>query len=647
MLLLPNEVDKSLTDFLKDNELINDEQIAQATTESATSGEGIVATILRSGAVSEDMIADKFSEFYGLERIAVEDAYLSGDRPLRDKINREAITKNRIWPLKLEGNDLILVVADPTALNSVNNVKMLIPGFEVDTKAVTLSDFDKCISSLQYGEEGMSSASASGSSQFKTIDDKDKSSMEGTTMLEGAKIAGMASSPVQKIGIANPSGAPTAQQLGMQENKDKEQSNDEKIAGSLSNIQTNFQEQGKANQAPKGEAKSGFEVIDFVDNVLENAISIGVSDIHIETFRESARVRYRFNGVLQEIEEYRDFLTFNYSAITTRLKILASLDISERRLPQDGGISMDIGERSVDIRISTLPTAHGERIVMRIMDPDSANYDLKDLGFSEEIYASVEKAIKAPQGMILVTGPTGSGKSTTLYAVLRELNTVDVNIMTAEDPVEYDLFGVGQVKVKDSIGLSFSAALRSFLRQDPEVIMVGEIRDKETGDIAIKASLTGHLVLSTLHTNDAPSTITRMINMGIPDYLITSSLSLVIAQRLARVICDKCKEEDEKQPESRLLAFGFSKEDAKKVKTFRGKGCSKCMDSGIKGRRAIHEVLVVNDPIREVILAGGSNLDIRKAAQKQGFKTMQEIGRDLIVDGTITADEFQRILVLD
>jgi type IV pilus assembly protein PilB len=399
-------------------------------------------------------------------------------------------------------------------------------------------------------------------------------------------------------------------------------------------------------------ASCGSNVIDFVSNVIENAITLGISDIHFEPFENSARLRYRGDGVLREVPELSEFLHENYSAIATRVKILSSLDISERRLPQDGAIQYDYkqGTDLVNLRVSILPTTCGERIVMRVMDKSALNMPLSKLGFSEDCEKKLIKAIHSPQGMILVTGPTGSGKSTTLYAVLNQLNQPEVNLMTAEDPVEFDVDGIGQVHVKDSIGLTFTAALRSFLRQDPEVIMVGEIRDKDTGDIAVKASLTGHLVLSTLHTNDAPSTITRLINMGIPSYLITSSLTLVIAQRLARKICPDCKAEDTDCTNEQLMALGFTEEELAEgtIKPFIGKGCPACMDSGSKGRRAIHEVLVVTRNIKEAILAGANDLEIGKVAQeKDGFEAMQDVGKRLIKEGIITIEEFKRVLMIE
>jgi type IV pilus assembly protein PilB len=396
-------------------------------------------------------------------------------------------------------------------------------------------------------------------------------------------------------------------------------------------------------------AAVGSNVIDFVNNAIENAITLKISDLHFEPFEKTSRLRYRGDGVLREVPELAEFLHEHYSAISTRIKIMSSLDISERRLPQDGAIQFDYkGQDKVDLRVSILPTVCGERIVMRVMDKSALNMPLSNLGFSEDSFKKLDKAIHSPQGMILVTGPTGSGKSTTLYAVLNALNDPEVNLMTAEDPVEFGVSGIGQVHVKDAIGLSFTAALRSFLRQDPEVIMIGEIRDKDTGDIAVKAAFTGHLVLSTLHTNDAPSTITRLINMGIPSYLITSSLILVVAQRLARVICKECKTDDPEIGKDQLLAIGFTEEEAATAKPCIGKGCAKCLQSGVKGRRAIHELLVITRNVKEAILANASDLEIgRIAAEKDGFQSMQAAGRKMIAEGIITVEEFKRILMVD
>lgn len=411
-----------------------------------------------------------------------------------------------------------------------------------------------------------------------------------------------------------------------------------------------------AKEVDKNQARSS-TVIDFVDKSLKRAIKLGVSDIHLEVYKKFARMRFRLDGVLIEQKEKNkkgkegednSDLYKHYSAIVTRIKIMAKLDIAERRLPQDGAISLQVDDREVDFRVSILPTSFGERVVMRILDTGSLSLTLENLGFQEKDEAAFKSAVDAPQGMVLVTGPTGSGKSTTLYAALGRVNREDVNILTAEDPVEFTLDGVGQVHVKESIGLTFSAALRSFLRQDPEIVMVGEIRDKETGDIAIKAALTGHLVLSTLHTNDAISTITRLINMGIAPYLITSSLTLVVAQRLARKICEKCKVIDEKAAESELLSVGFSPEEATRVKVYTGKGCNACNNTGYKGRKGIYEVLQVTDNIKEGVLNNATNPELLKIAkEKDNFSTMQEVGRGLMVQGFISIPEFQRVLMAE
>jgi type IV pilus assembly protein PilB len=387
-------------------------------------------------------------------------------------------------------------------------------------------------------------------------------------------------------------------------------------------------------------------VIDFVDKALKKAIKLQGSDIHLEIYKKFARMRFRLDGVLMNQEDQNQTLFEHYAAIVTRIKIMSKLDIAERRLPQDGAMSLQVGEKEVDFRVSVLPTTFGERVVLRILDTSSISLTLETLGFLEEDEQAFKNAVDAPQGMVLVTGPTGSGKSTTLYAALARINKDDINILTAEDPVEFTIDGVGQVHVKEDIGLTFSSALRSFLRQDPEVVMVGEIRDKETADIAIKAALTGHLVLSTLHTNDAVSTITRLINMGVASYLITSSLALIVAQRLARKICEDCKAEDESVTEGQLISVGFTPEEASRTQLYYGKGCSKCNKTGYKGRRGIYEVLKVTDSIKQGVLSGLTTPELLKIAkEKDHFSTMQEVGRGFLLQGSISLKEYQRILM--
>ena len=389
------------------------------------------------------------------------------------------------------------------------------------------------------------------------------------------------------------------------------------------------------------------EVIKFSTAVVAEAIKAGVSDIHIEPYRFSARVRYRLDGMLQEQEHFAKFLHSNYGAVVTRFKIMGKLDIAERRLPQDGAIPFKIDGKVVDLRLSILPTATNERIVMRILNKDAGDISLEQLNFEENDLKNLRKAIHGTQGLILVTGPTGSGKTTTLYSILKEVSKPHLNILTAEDPVEYELDGVGQVQIKDDIGYDFNRALRSFLRQDPEIILVGEMRDKETVDIGLKAALTGHLVFSTLHTNDAPSSITRLQNMGTPDYLISAACSLVLAQRLARKTCTECREPDPDVTPKVLEEIGFTAEQASRAKAFKGKGCPKCKDSGYKGRMGIYEVLNVTKPVKEAILRKATTPELKEIAKKEGFRTMADMGREMIISGDLNFREFDRVLSMD
>ena len=386
------------------------------------------------------------------------------------------------------------------------------------------------------------------------------------------------------------------------------------------------------------------EVIKFSTAVVADAIKSGVSDIHIEPYRFSSRVRYRLDGMLQEQEQYRKFLHDNYGAVVTRFKIMGKLDIAERRLPQDGAINFKIDGKVVDLRLSILPTANNERIVMRVLNKDAGDITLEQLNFEDADLQNLRKSIHSTQGLILVTGPTGSGKSTTLYSILKEVSQPHLNILTAEDPVEYELDGVGQVQIKDDIGLTFASALRSFLRQDPEIILVGEMRDKETVDIGLKAALTGHLVFSTLHTNDAPSTITRLQNMGTPDYLISAATQLVVAQRLARKNCKNCKIPDDDVNPKVLQDLGFSAEQASRVKAIKGKGCETCSNTGYKGRQGIYEILVVSKPLKEAILRKATTPELRQIAVKEGFQTMQDMGKRLIASGDLNFREYERVL---
>ncbi|MDQ7787717.1 MAG: ATPase, T2SS/T4P/T4SS family, partial [Thermodesulfovibrionales bacterium] len=378
----------------------------------------------------------------------------------------------------------------------------------------------------------------------------------------------------------------------------------------------------------------------LVNGILINAIKGGASDIHIEPYETALRVRYRVDGVL--------FNAMNLplkikNPITSRLKIMSKLDIAERRLPQDGRIKLRLGKKKeIDFRVSVLPCLFGEKTVLRILDKSNLQVDLTKLGFEEESLKRFLDVLDKPYGMILVTGPTGSGKTTTLYSALSYLNKPGINIMTAEDPVEYNFLGMNQVQVREEIGLTFASALRAFLRQSPDIILVGEIRDFETAEIAVKAALTGHLVLSTLHTNDAPSSISRLLNMGIEPFLVSASVILIAAQRLARKICLQCKQE-EKVPMQALVQVGFSEEEAETVKAYKGKGCPTCNNSGYKGRIALYEVMLIGPEIKEMVLEGASADELKKTAMRMGMKTLRQSGLSKVKEGTTSLEEVMRV----
>ena len=399
------------------------------------------------------------------------------------------------------------------------------------------------------------------------------------------------------------------------------------------------EEDDSVNAAELGKAAEDAPVVKLVNLILTDAIKKGASDIHIEPYEKSFRVRYRVDGMLYDVMQPPTRLK---AAITSRIKIMAQLDIAERRLPQDGRIKIKMANKEMDYRVSTLPTLFGEKVVMRLLDKGNLQLDMTKLGFSPETLTDFETGLLMPFGMVLVTGPTGSGKTTTLYSALNRLNTVDTNIMTAEDPVEFNLPGINQVQTKAEIGLTFAAALRSFLRQDPDVIMVGEIRDYETAEIAVKAALTGHLVLSTLHTNDAPGTISRLLNMGVEPFLVSASCNVIVAQRLARRVCQGCKEFITVPPQA-MMSVGFSPEDANTFKPTKGKGCQTCNDTGYKGRVALYEVMLIKDNVKEAILQGASSIELRELGRKNGMLTLREAGLQKIREGMTTVEEVLRV----
>ena len=385
-------------------------------------------------------------------------------------------------------------------------------------------------------------------------------------------------------------------------------------------------------------------VVKLVNLILLDAIRKNASDIHVEPYEKSMRIRYRIDGVLYEVMKPPLKLK---NAIISRFKIMSNLDIAERRLPQDGRIKMKLGRgKEMDFRVSVLPVLWGEKIVLRLLDKSNLQLDMTKLGFEPKVLAQYKEMIAKPFGMILITGPTGSGKTTTLYSTLSELNKTTTNICTAEDPVEFNLFGINQVQMHDDIGLNFASSLRSFLRQDPDIIMVGEIRDFETAEIAVKAALTGHLVLSTLHTNDAPSSVSRMLNMGIEPFLVASSVNLIGAQRLARKVCKDCREPID-VPRQVLIDLGVPTEQLDDYQVFRGKGCGTCNNTGYKGRIGLYEIMFFNDEIGEFVLNGASTLELKREAIRQGMKTLRMSGIEKIREGLTSIEEVVRVTAPD
>jgi type IV pilus assembly protein PilB len=386
-------------------------------------------------------------------------------------------------------------------------------------------------------------------------------------------------------------------------------------------------------------------VVKLVNLILTDAIKKTASDIHIEPYEKSFRVRYRIDGVLYEVMKPPLKLK---NALTSRVKIMSELDIAERRLPQDGRIKLKLGKgREMDFRVSVLPTLFGEKIVLRLLDKSNLQLDMTKLGFERSQLDDFQEAIHLPFGMVLVTGPTGSGKTTTLYSALSELNQTSENLSTAEDPVEFNLTGINQVQMHEDIGLNFAAALRSFLRQDPDIIMVGEIRDFETAEISVKAALTGHMVLSTLHTNDAPSTINRLLNMGIEPFLVASAVNCIVAQRLARRICSECVAEDTEVENQQLVDVGLNEDEIKSYSPKKGHGCSNCSDTGFKGRVAIYEVMVMTEPLKEFVLNGASGAEIKREAIRGGMVTLRRSALNMMLDDVTTISEVFRVSMSD
>jgi type IV pilus assembly protein PilB len=579
---------------------ITPDQLQQALNHQKANGGKLGFNLVKMGFVKDEEITALLSKQYGVPSINLTQFEI--DPGVIKLIPAETAQKYQIVPLSRAGATLTIAMTDPTNVFAMDDIKFM-TGYNVEPVVASESAVIEAITRYYP----MAAKGPGGSQQ------KSKSEQSGGA--SGPSTLEMASRGLEEL-----------------------QQTLESTAGDVEVLEE-LEEISAEALAKQGEDAP---VVRLVNVVLMSAIQKGASDIHIEPYEKELRVRYRIDGILYNIMsppmKFRD-------AISSRVKIMSKLDIAEKRLPQDGRIKIRFNEsgvpKEIDFRVSVLPTLFGEKIVMRLLDKDKLMLDMTKLGFEPESLAKFEHAILRPWGMVLVTGPTGSGKTNTLYSSISKINTPETNIMTAEDPVEFNLAGINQVQVKENIGLNFAAALRSFLRQDPNIILVGEIRDFETAEIAVKAALTGHLVLSTLHTNDAPSTINRLMNMGIEPFLVASSVHLICAQRLVRRVCSICKE-PQPMPPAALVQAGFNSDDANSVTPMKGKGCDRCNNTGYKGRVGLYEVMEVSEELRELILVGASGLELRRKAIDEGMITLRMSGLRKVKDGMTTLEEVVR-----
>jgi type IV pilus assembly protein PilB len=586
--------------------IISEDQLKEALTLQRREGGRLGTNLVKLGHITEEKLVTFLSRQYGVPAINLSDYKI--DPSVLKLVPVDIARKYLIMPVARVGATLTIAMADPSNVFAIDDVKFM-TGYNVEVVASSESSILSAISSHYAGHgDALIAAKKSTTTQVVqakdyTLSDEDIGDEEATTSFDD----------------------------GIMVDVDEF---DKVVGDALDSIEA-FTEKEDSAAAEVDEP-----IVKLVNGILINAIKGGASDIHIEPYETSLRVRYRVDGVL--------FNAMNLplkikAAVTSRLKIMSKLDIAERRLPQDGRIKLRLGKKKeIDFRVSVLPCLFGEKTVLRILDKSNLQVDLTRLGFEEGQLKIFMETLNKPYGMLLVTGPTGSGKTTTLYSALSYLNKPGINIMTAEDPVEYNFTGMNQVQMKEEIGLTFSAALRAFLRQSPDIILVGEIRDFETAEIAVKAALTGHLVLSTLHTNDAPSSISRLLNMGIEPFLVSASVILIAAQRLARKICQECKEE-EKIPVPALTSLGFSEEEVKSVKCYKGKGCPTCNGSGCKGRLALYEVMPIDTEIKEMILEGASADELKKTAVRLGMRTLRMSGLNKVKEGIISIEEVIRV----
>ncbi|HXF42909.1 MAG TPA: type IV-A pilus assembly ATPase PilB [Pyrinomonadaceae bacterium] len=605
-----------LGEILVRENLITPQQLREALDYQRQNGGRLGTALVRLGIISDDVITAVLSRQYGVPSINL-DLFQIEQETIK-LISQEVALKYTVLPISRSGTTLTLAMADPANVFAIDDIKFM-TGLNIEPVIASEASIQLAIGKYYSGVTEIDIFDAAAAS---AIQKNGRNGKKEHVPAFGPE-QGTLSNEDLDIDINN---IDLTEHIG--EDVELIEDNEEIDLSSLT------------------QASEDAPVVRLVNVLMVDSLRRGASDIHIEPYEKDFRVRFRIDGVLYDIMhpplKIRD-------ALISRLKIMAKLDISEKRLPQDGRIKIkvkvDDRSRELDFRVSTLPTLFGEKVVLRLLDKNKLMLDMSKLGFEPESLSKFKRAIANPYGMVLVTGPTGSGKTNTLYSALQSLNTPETNIMTAEDPVEFNLPGINQVQMKEQIGLNFAAALRSFLRQDPNIILVGEIRDFETAEIAIKAALTGHLVLSTLHTNDAPSTVSRLVNMGIEPFLVATSVNLIQAQRLIRRICTECKEEVAAQPEL-LEEIGFSPDEARSLKIYKGRGCDNCMNTGYRGRVGLYEVMEINDDLRELIIIGASAIELRRKAIETGMITLRESGLCKIREGITTIEEVVKETVL-
>ena len=602
-------------------QLITEPQLDEAINLQRREGGKLGSIVVRLGFCADQDIVSFLGMQYGVPAADL-DQWPPIEPGVIALVPSELANKHKVLPLQRSGNVLTMAMSDPTDIFAMDDVRFH-TGYNIDPVVSSEMGLVRAIERY-YG----------GSSALKLRDKDVARTSGGQTIVqeEGQSALGMPLSPFED---------------GDEETLDLKDL-EEELSGAEADYET-VEDDENINAVALAKGSEEAPVVRLVNMVLIDAIRKGASDIHIEPYEKNYRIRFRIDGLLQEV--MRPSIKLK-DPVTSRVKILAKLNIAEKRLPQDGRIKLrvNLGGRAkvIDYRVSILPTLFGEKIVLRLLDSDKLMLDLTKLGFEPESLQQWDRQINKPYGMVLVTGPTGSGKTNTLYSSIAKLNTVDVNIMTAEDPVEFNFAGINQVQMKEQIGLNFAMALRSFLRQDPNIILVGEIRDFETAEIAIKASLTGHLVLSTLHTNDAPSTISRLMNMGVEPFLVATSVNIICAQRLVRRVCLKCKVADKHQPPTEaLLKVGFTEEEVKRgITVMKGAGCETCGGRGYKGRVGLYEVLEMSETMKDMILTGASAPELREQAQREGMITLRRSGCRKVIDGVTTIEEIVRETVL-